>query len=152
MKSKKNLAVIEKTVSEILNLLLVTDFSLSFNEEEEVVMVTIKTKEAELLIGRNGENLSALQLLVRLLAYKKTGEWQKIILNVNDWRQKREVYLQRLAANLAQKVKFSGREIQLASLTATERRIIHLYLADHPDVTTVSEGEGIHRHLIIKPR
>ena len=152
MKLKKNLAVIEKIVSEILNLLLVTEFNLNFNEEEEVVMVTIKTKEAELLIGRNGENLSALQLLVRLLAYKKTGEWQKIILNVNDWRQKREIYLQRLAANLAQKVKFSGREIQLASLTATERRIIHLYLADHPDVTTVSEGEGIHRHLIIKPR
>lgn len=152
MKEKKNLKIIEKTVAEILKLLDIARFDLILVEEEEIIMVTIKTEEPELLIGRDGENLGALQLIARLSVYKKSGEWQKIILNVNDWREKREEYLQKLAANLAQKVKFSGREVQFASLTATERRIIHLYLKDHPDVLTVSEGEGNFRHLIIKPK
>lgn len=152
MKEGKNLKAIEKTLTEILKLLTIAKFDLILAEEEEVVMVTIKTDEAELLIGRNGESLAALQLITRLAVYKKTEEWQKIVLNVNDWREKREEYLQKMAANLAQKVKFSGREVALASLTATERRIIHLYLASNPDVVTASEGEGVQRHLIIKPK
>ena len=152
MKAKKNLDLIKKTTQEFLKLISLEKFSLSLTEEETLVMITIKTDEANLLIGRSGENIGALQLIISIIVYKKSGQWQRLSLNVNDWRQKREEYLQKLAANLAQKVKFSGREVQLASLTPTERRIIHLYLADHPDVTTLSEGEGSHRHLIIKPK
>lgn len=150
--SDKILQTTKKVCKEFLKLLGMTKFTLEVKQEEDLINLTIKTQEPDLLIGRSGENLGALQLLISLVVYKKSDHWQKIILNVNDWRQKREEYLKQLAANLAQKVKFSGREVQLASLSPSERRVIHLYLKDHPDVTTTSEGEGNYRHLIIKPK
>ena len=143
---------VETSAKKLLQLIGIEKFKLVLKEEEKICHLTIQTEESDLLIGRAGENLSALQLMLRLLVYRESGEWQTILVNVNDWREKREEYLKKLASNLAQKVKFSGHEVQLSLLSPTERRIIHLYLANHPDVTTVSEGEGRERHLIIKPR
>lgn len=137
---------------------LLTDLGVGFTvtagplEGEDGVMVNIESPQADLLIGYHAETLNALQLFVGFMAEKKIGEWTKVIVNVGDYRQKREEQLKELAMNLAQKAKLSGEVQEAINLTASERRIIHITLADHPDVTTVSEGEGRDRRLYIKPK
>jgi len=85
------------------------------------------------------------------MTYKKAGEWQKISLNVNDWREQREKYLTEMASNLAQRAKFSNKQIYFPYLNSQDRRIIHMYLADFSGISTSSEGEGNNRRLVIKP-
>jgi len=149
---KNKLKIIEKISQEILKQLDIEKFSLKLEETEGMVKLNINTDDSNLLIGHFGENIASLQLLIGLLSYKKIGEWQKIAVNVNDWREKREEYLHNLAANMAQKVTFSHLSVKLPLLTASERRLIHLYLADNAEVETVSEGEGSQRRLIIRPK
>ncbi len=144
--------IILKTIKEILENLNIKSQDIKIVPQKDYFLAQIITDDSAALIGHHGENILSLQLILRLIIYNKTGKWLKINLNVNDWREKREEYLKNMASNLAQKVKFSGREVFLPLLSSSERRIIHLYLADHPDVITVSEGEGDQRRLIIKPR
>lgn len=152
MAEKKNLETIKKITSQILKLLGFGEAKLTASQKEDFIYLDIKTENPTSLIGQHGENIASLQLIVALITFKKLGKWKKIILNINNWRVEREEYLQKMALNLAQKVKFSHQAIQAPFLTPAERRIIHLYLSDHPDVVTYSEGEGRQRRLIVKPK
>jgi spoIIIJ-associated protein len=124
----------------------------SVDEETGVVNLQIESPEAAFLIGFHGETLQALQLILSFAAHKVLGDWVKVSVNVGDYRQKREEQLRRLALNLAMKVKFSGEVQTIPNLSAAERRIVHLALADHPEVMSQSEGEGRQRVLTIRPR
>ena len=103
-----------------------------------------------ILIGYHGDTISALQLIINLLIYKKLGEWARLVVNIGDYRQKREASLEKMALDSAQRVKFSGQPMALFNLNPYERRLIHEFLAKDPAVTTESEGEAKNRHLIIK--
>jgi len=147
------LTIIKACAEELLTDLGV-DFSVTVGdlEGEEGVSVNIESPQANLLIGYHAEALNALQYFVGLMAEKKIGEWTKVIINIGDYRQRREEQLRELAMSLAQKAVFSG-EPQIANnLTPSERRIVHIALADHSDVVTESVGEGRDRHLMIKPK
>ncbi|MBU1085475.1 KH domain-containing protein [Patescibacteria group bacterium] len=122
--------------------------------ESEAFEVDIKLKEADsgILIGYHGDTLSSLQLMIGLIAYKESGSWIRVILNIGDYRQKREDSLKVLAADTAKRVKFSNEPIALFNLNPFERRTIHLILETDKDIVTESEGEGRNRHLIIKPK
>lgn len=120
--------------------------------ETEAVVIQIESPNPALLIGYHGETLGALQTLSSFFVHQATGRWIKALVNVGDYRQKREEQLHHLALNLAMRAKFSKEPQTVTNLTAGERRIIHLFLADHPDVCTESEGEGKERQLLIKPR
>jgi spoIIIJ-associated protein len=139
-----------KITKELFELLDFHDCEISLEEKEGIFQVQVKTQDSALLIGHHGENISALQIILGLIIYHQTGSWQKINLNVNNWRQVREEFLKKMALNLAQKAKFSGKAVEVANLSPADRRVVHLYLADHPDVTTYSEGEGKDRRLIVK--
>jgi len=123
-----------------------------FDPATNVVGLQIESPEAAFLIGFHGETLQALQLILSFVSHKVLGEWVRVNVNVGDYRQKREEQLQRLAMSLAMKAKFSGEAQTIPNLTAAERRIIHLALANHPDVVSESEGEGRQRVLTIKPK
>ncbi len=136
----------------ISSLEMPAEVSAGFDEEEQVLSIQIESPEAASLIGFHGEVLQALQLILSFMVHRALGEWTRVCVNVGDYRQKREEQLKKLALNLATKVKFSGETQAIPNLTAAERRIIHLALADHPDVVTESEGEGRQRTLTIKPK
>lgn len=104
-----------------------------------------------MLIGYHGDTISALQLMLGLLLYKETGEWSKLVVNIGDYRQKREEALIKLAQDTAQRVKFSGQPMALFNLNPFERRTIHAFLSTDDKVVTESEGDGRNRHLIVKP-
>jgi spoIIIJ-associated protein len=104
------------------------------------------------LIGRKGERLSALQHLVNLMLSKKVGEWTRILVDVEDYRGRRENQLRDLANRAAERVMETGKMLQLEPMPALERRWIHLALRDHEKVATQSIGEEPNRRVVVLPR
>ncbi len=121
-------------------------------KEEELVVIHLKSDEPGVLIGYHGQALNALQQMITLMAFRKFGQWVRILVDVEDYREKRKEVLEKMAQGAAQKVKLSGQNETFPPMSSFERRIIHLSLAEHPDVETVSEGEGNQRHIIIKAK
>lgn len=114
--------------------------------------LTLRGPHLGVLIGRHGTTLDSLQTLVNAVAHKYSATSLHIILDAEDYRHKREEALQHLAARLAQKAVRTGREVVLEPMPAHERKIIHSYLQNHPQVRTVSRGEEPRRCLVIIPR
>jgi spoIIIJ-associated protein len=104
------------------------------------------------LIGRKGERLSALQHLVNLMLSKRMGEWTRVLVDVEDYRGRRERQLRELADRAARRVTETGKMLQLEPMPALERRWVHLALRDHPDVATQSVGEEPNRRIVVLPR
>jgi spoIIIJ-associated protein len=104
------------------------------------------------LIGRKGERLSALQHLVNLMLSKRMGEWTRVLVDVEDYRGRRERQLRELAQRAATRVAETGRMLQLEPMPALERRWIHLALRDDPTVATQSVGEEPDRRVVVLPR
>jgi spoIIIJ-associated protein len=104
------------------------------------------------LIGRRGETLAALQLLVNLITYKQTGEHERIIVDVEGYRARREENLRSMAERVAQQVRNSGRAVMLEAMPPNERRIIHMALADYEDISSDSTGVGEERRVVVSLR
>ena len=114
--------------------------------------LNLKAEEPASLIGYHGQTLDALQLILNLILTKSLGEYVKVVLDISDWRKRREETVKEIAQKAAIRAKFSGQPQVLKGLKAFERRIIHMVLSDHPDVTTQSEGEGEERVIKILPK
>ncbi len=104
------------------------------------------------LIGRKGERLSALQHLVNLMLSRRTGQWTRVLVDVEDYRGRRERQLEDLAERAAQRVVETGKMLQLEPMPALERRWIHLALRANTDVSTQSIGEEPNRRVVVLPR
>jgi spoIIIJ-associated protein len=104
------------------------------------------------LIGRKGERLSALQHLVNLMLSKRMGGWTRVLVDVEDYRGRRERQLRELAERAAARVVETGKMLQLEAMPALERRWIHLALRENPNVATQSIGEEPNRRIVVLPR
>jgi spoIIIJ-associated protein len=104
------------------------------------------------LIGRKGERLSALQHLVNLMLSRRMGGWTRVLVDVEDYRGRRERQLRDIAARAALRVVETGKMLQLEPMPALERRWIHIALRDHADVVTQSIGEEPNRRVVVLPR
>jgi spoIIIJ-associated protein len=104
------------------------------------------------LIGRKGERLSALQHLVNLMLSRQMGAWTRVLVDVEDYRGRRERQLREIAERAAQRVVETGKMLQLEPMPALERRWIHLALKENPDVATQSIGEEPNRRIVVLPR
>ena len=102
-----------------------------------------------LLIGRRGETLSALQLLVSLIVGHRTKHRMRITIDAENYRERREENLRSLALRVAQQVRNYRRSIALEAMPPNERRIVHIALADSKDISTESIGEGDERRVVI---
>lgn len=120
--------------------------------QNELVKIQMDSDEAATLIGFHGETLQAIKLVLSFLIHKELKRWIKIDLNIGDYNQKREEQLKKLSLNLAMKAKFSGEVQSIPNLNSSERRLVHLFLSEHPDVYSESEGDGRNRCLMIKPK
>ncbi len=126
----------------------------SFAEGKDTAPITfdIKGDDLGILIGRRGQTLSCLQYIVRLIVGHQTEAWVPIIIDVEEYKQRRYEALQALAWRIAEQVKTGGESFTLEPMSAYERRIIHLTLAEHPDVTTRSIDEGEARKVVVLPK
>ncbi len=116
------------------------------------LLVDVRGKDLSTLIGRRGETLAALQYITRLIVGKELRRPAAVVVDVEGYRERRERQLRRLARRMAEQAVESGRTMTLEPMPANERRIIHIELRDHPQVTTESVGEGDRRKVTIIPR
>ena len=121
-------------------------------EGAPVVILNVKGDDLGILIGRRGQTLAALQHIVRLIVAHQAKARVPIVIDVEGYKQRRYDALQALARRVAEEVKAKGRPFALEPMPAYERRIIHLTLADNPDVATESTGEGEVRKVVIVPK
>lgn len=126
--------------------------TVQFDESASAYKIQIDSQDPSMVIGYHGENLSSLQLILSQHLHAKLGEWVNLVVNVNDYRERRETSLHGIADAAVQKVIATGQSQALPPMSANERRIIHLHLADHPQVLTSSQGEGRSRSVVISPR
>lgn len=109
----------------------------------------IKGDDLGILIGRRGQTLAALEYITKLTVAGQLKTWLPLSVDVAGYKKRRHDSLQKLALYLAEQVKSSRHAITMEPMPADERRIIHLTLADNPDVTTQSIGEGENRKVVI---
>ena len=121
------------------------------DEADGEVTITIVGEDASHAIGYRGETLDALQYLCSLMLNGDRAGFKRVTLDAEGYRSKREKALERLARNLEQKVKRTGREHKLEPMNPYERRVIHTTLQNSKYVTTQSEGQGSARHVVITP-
>ncbi len=109
--------------------------------------------DSGLLIGRRGETLRALQFLVSFIASRRLEDRVNLFVDVAGYQERRYETLRTLAHRVARRVASSGRDVPLEPMPPNERRIVHMTLADDPDVNTMSEGEGEGdgRRVVIEP-
>lgn len=108
-------------------------------------------EEAGYLIGKGGENLDALEHMIRIIINRKIKEPTKIFVDINEYKERRAAILREKARETADRVKLNKKEETLEPMSSFERRIIHLELASRGDVITESSGEEPYRQVIIKP-
>ena len=123
-------------------------------EPEDTITLHVEGADEEamgLLIGRRGETLRSLQFMVNLLVSRKVQKWPQIVVDVGNYRQRRQESLEGLARRMAERVRQSGRPLTLEPMGAYERRIVHLALRSDPTVYTESTGEGDNRKVVIYP-
>lgn len=146
-------------LEELLTIVGFVNFEISTQEspQDKLVQFSIKTDSeinySGLLIGRDGENLQALEYLLNIFSKKCSDDYLwRIILDINNYRAMQEEKLREFAKKAARHVSLSKKEIELPPMRARDRRVIHLEIALRSDVFTESIGEGKERHIIIKPQ
>lgn len=120
-------------------------------ERGEMAVLEVTGNDLGALIGRRGQALDSLQYLVNVVANRHSAEKQRLVVDVEGYRLRREETLRRLALRMADKVKREHRKTILEPMTPQERRVIHATLQGVSDVFTYSEGEDPFRRVVISP-
>ena len=128
------------------------DVTMEQTEEDGHIMFRMQGEGLGVLIGKHGQTLDALQYLVNLVANKETKERLRIVLDVEDYRKRREETLTALARRIASQVKRSGEKVVLEPMNPHERKAIHMALQNDRRIATCSEGEEPYRKVVIALR
>ena len=125
--------------------------SATIREEDDAYYVSVSGKDTSTLIGYRGDVLDCVQYLTLLVVNKTADLDKRIIIDGENYREKRTIVLSKLAKKLAIKAAKTGKDVSLEPMNPFERRVIHSALADDKFVTTESEGEEPNRYIVIKP-
>jgi spoIIIJ-associated protein len=129
--------------------------TVSIEEAEETITATLAGPDLGRLIGRHGQTIDAVQYLVNAVVRRRAGgdetERKEIVVDAAGYRARRRLTLDRAADRAAADALRSGRAVALDPMTAVERKIVHLRLADRDDVETASEGTEPNRHVVVRP-
>lgn len=117
--------------------------------EDDVIELSVPSSELNsLLIGRNADNLRALQQIVSMTLANKDAELTRVNIDIADYKQQRSRKVERQAEEWINRVRTTGNPY-IVNLNAADRRTVHKFAEDYSDITTYSEGEGRERHLVI---
>lgn len=146
-----------KEVSEYLKSYLnelLSNMNITANFEVKVregrISIKMFSSKNSILIGKNGQTLKALTNILKQVVYKDLEVYPYILLDVEDYKEKQEKRLERLAKSIAREVRTTGAEIAMDNMNSYERRIVHNVLAKYEDLDTSSEGEEPNRHIVVK--
>jgi len=139
-----------RTETETLLKKIVSQYTLDVVEDAGAFQIVIKTEEAPSLIGRHGETVRAFQKLLEVMLFQQFKEPVRILINVNDYREKQTERLNEMAREYAQKTLDTRTANSISELSSYERRIVHqLITTEFPDLASYSVGEGRDRQLVI---
>lgn len=151
------LAIARETVRELLEQMKITaQVNCYYKEQEDsnrraIVWVDITGRDLSILIGRRSQTLQALQYITALIVGKELGHSVPLVVDVEGYRERRQTQLRRLANSMAEQAIKTGRRQVLEPMPASERRLVHIALRNHPSVTTESIGEEPNRKVTIIP-
>ena len=120
--------------------------------EDEKIIINLQSATAKGIIGRRGEVIDALQTLAGAVANTNRRNYNRVVVDFENYRERREETLQRVAEKFAAKAVRQGRRVRLEPMNPYERRIIHSALMENPDVTTHSEGNEPNRFVVVTPK
>lgn len=141
---------IKEFLGELLKLMgLDIQFESSLREKQ--INIKMYSNNNSILIGKNGQTLSALSTIVKQYIFNQIGVYPYINLDVENYKDKQVSYLERLAKNIAREVRSTKQPVIMENMNSYERRIVHNILTDFKGVTTESEGEEPNRHVVVKP-
>ena len=120
--------------------------------EDRDLYFTLSGEKIAILIGKRGQTLNSLQYLTNLAANRFSDRFVRVVLDAENYRERREETLKKLADRLANKAMVTKRDIQLEPMPSLERKVIHLYLKDKKGISTHSDGNDPHRRVVIVPR
>jgi len=151
---EKNIESLQKIAEKLFGLMSTkATVKVSFDKSNEAYVVDVEAgDETGLLIGKKGETLSSIQTMLGILLKQKTDEWNRVVVNVGDYREKEEDYLKNLATTTAERAKETKEPQSLYNLTPGQRRIVHMTLSEDEGVETESVGEGNERYLVVKAK
>ncbi len=141
---------IKNYLNEILSLMgLEVSFESSIKDKQ--ISIKMYSNNNAILIGKNGQTLSALTTIVKQFVNNQIGLYPYINLDVENYKDKQIYYLEKLAKNIAREVRNTKQEVVMENMNSYERRIVHNVLTNFKGVITESEGEEPNRHVIVKP-
>lgn len=149
---EKEIKIVKEEIEQLLKKIGVTA-TVEVNAQDEAFTALLDAKDDNaLLIGKHGNTLSSLELIVTLIVSQELGEFKRVTIEVGSYRAEREQYLADLTDKLKQEVIESGYEKEVRGLKPWERRFVHLHLQDDDEVMTESVGEDRERTLVIKKK
>ena len=119
------------------------------SRKDDEIILKIHGEGIGVLIGKHGQTLDALQYLTNLAGNRGHRDWNRVILDAENYRERRRQTLERLAKNLADRVKRTRKKAMLEPMNPYERKIVHMSLQNDPAITTYSEGEEPYRKVVI---
>jgi spoIIIJ-associated protein len=153
----ENAAVPAELLDEIKGLVTAVVEAMGFESRIDVydasgfIAVDVASDNTALFIGQKGETIDALQYLVNAAVYRRQPFVKRIILDAEGYRQRRVEAIQGIAHRTARRAIREHRTVELPPMSPSERRIVHMFLKDNPEVTTASEGSGDNRRVRISP-
>ena len=143
---------ISEKLGQMLDLLGIK-YEIEFVESEaDSIKLEIKTEQSNLLIGYHGETLSSLQHIINVMLFKEFGEQIRVVIDISGYRQERERKLIELAISASDKARFINKSVALYPMNSYERKIVHEKISALEGVSSISEGEGYGRRVIIVPQ
>lgn len=119
---------------------------------EKQITIKMYSDNNKILIGKNGQTLQALTTVIKQVVYNNINNYPYLILDVENYKEKKVKHLERLAKNIAREVAQTKNPVELENMNSYERRVIHNILTDDKRVYTESVGEEPERHVVIKPK
>ncbi len=143
---------LKKIIEDIFNHTACKIDKLDFSLESGMLWCMIETPDSRFMIGREGETLRSLNHLVRKMIEKSSGqeEVSNVFIDINGYQKKRFDNLKNIAHMMAERAKYFKSNIEVDPMPANERRIIHMFLENIPEIKTESEGYGPNRRVVIK--
>lgn len=128
------------------------DLEVSVRSTDTPIMLVVQGDNLGVLIGRRGDNLGSLQFMVNLILSKNRRSWPRVVVDIENYRERREEALRGLAERIGFRVARNGRPFTLEAMPAGDRRIIHVALRENTDIETYSIGEGPSRRVVVAPK
>lgn len=122
------------------------------NPEENMYLVKIDGDDLNFLIGYRGKSLEALQFLLGQIIFRKTNVWTNVLVDINQYRTQKQEKIESITKNYIDKVRFLNKDVSMPPMTSLERRYVHEFLKEYSDVVSESEGTGLNRHVILRPK